>query len=102
MQTTLVRFAFFATLFCAPNFALADEWGVVAGAVTGGVAGAVVGGPIGAIVGAGIGGVAGGAVTGPAAVQVEQPPAVLRGPVDEMTCVEDARGNRTCRSRSAD
>jgi outer membrane lipoprotein SlyB len=99
VQTTLVRFAFFATLFWAPNFALADEWGVAAGAVTGGVAGAVVGGPIGAIVGAGIGGVAGGAVTGPAAVKIEQPPTVMRGSVEEMTCVEDASGNRTCRNR---
>jgi outer membrane lipoprotein SlyB len=112
MSSALVRVAFLSTLLSVPNVALADEKGAAAGAITGGVAGALVGGPIGAIIGAGIGGVAGGAVTGPAAVQVEQPrqrvlvrrPALSQEPdatgsVVETTCVQDARGNRTCRGR---
>jgi outer membrane lipoprotein SlyB len=117
MCSAFVRVVFLSTLLSVPNVALADEKGAAAGAITGGVAGALVGGPIGAIIGAGIGGVAGGAVTGPAAVQVEQPSSVVRervlvrrpvteepeatGSVVQTTCVEDARGNRTCRSRRA-
>ena len=113
MSSALVRFAFLSALLFVPNVALADDKGVAAGAITGGVAGALVGGPIGAIIGAGIGGVAGGAITGgPAAVQVEQPrervlvrrPVLTQEPeatgsVVETTCVQDARGNRTCRGR---
>ena len=118
MSSALVRVAFLCTLLSVPNVALAGEKGAAAGAITGGVAGALVGGPIGAIIGAGIGGIAGGAVTGPATVQVEQPSSVGRervpvrrpvvseepeatGSVVETTCVEDARGNRTCRGRRA-
>ena len=116
MSLALVRFAFLCTLFTVSNPALAEEKGAAAGAITGGIAGALVGGPVGAIIGAGIGGVAGGALTGPAAVQVEQPSSVVRervlvrrseptqepeatGSVVQTTCVADARGNRTCRSR---
>jgi hypothetical protein len=115
MCTGLVRFAFLTMLLSAPNIALADERGVAAGAITGGVAGALVGGPIGAIIGAGIGGMAGGTITSPTAVQVEPPPRAIErvlvrhptsrdepevtGSVVQTTCVQDARGNRTCRTR---
>jgi outer membrane lipoprotein SlyB len=117
MSIALVRLAFLCTLLSVSSSALADERGAAAGAITGGVAGALVGGPIGAIIGAGIGGVAGGAVSSPAAVQVERPSSVVRervlirrpvteepevtGSVVQTTCVEDARGYRTCRSRRA-
>ena len=115
MSLALIRFAFLCTLLSVSNPALAEEK-AVAGAITGGIAGALVGGPVGAIIGAGIGGVAGGALTSPAAVQVEQPSSVVRervlvrrpvptqepevtGSVVQTTCVEDARRNRTCRTR---
>src|SRR3954467_4529182 len=117
MSLALIRFAFLCTLLSVSNPARAEEKGAAAGAIAGGIAGALVGGPVGAIIGAGIGGVAGGALTSPAAVQVEQPSSVVRervlvrrpvteepeatGSVVQMTCVEDARGNRTCRSRRA-
>ena len=116
MSLAAYRFAFLCTLLSVSNPALAEEKGAAAGAITGGIAGALVGGPVGAIIGAGIGGVAGGALTSPAAVQVEQPSSVVRervlvrrpvptqepevtGSVVQTTCVADARGNRTCRSR---
>jgi outer membrane lipoprotein SlyB len=114
MSLALIRFAFLCTLLSVSNPALAEEKGAAAGAITGGIAGALVGGPVGAIIGAGIGGVAGGALTSPAAVQVEQPSSAERvlvrrsvpiqepeatGSVVQTTCVEDARRNRTCRTR---
>ena len=110
MSLALIRFAFLCALLSVSYPALAEEKGAAAGAITGGIAGALVGGPVGAIIGAGIGGVAGGALTSPAAVQVEQPSLLVRRPVPtqepevtgsvvQTTCVEDARRNRTCRTR---
>ena len=115
MSLAFIRFAFLCTLLSVSNPALAEEKGAAAGAITGGIAGALVGGPVGAIIGAGIGGVAGGALTNPTAVQVEQPSVVrervlirqpvppqepeVTGSVVQTTCVEDARRNRTCRTR---
>jgi len=116
MSLALIRFGFLCTLLSVSNPALAEEKAVAAGAITGGLAGALVAGPVGAIIGAGIGGVAGGALTSPATVQVEQPSSAVRervlvrqpvppqepevtGSVVQTTCVEDARRNRTCRTR---
>src|SRR3954470_2743896 len=114
MSLALIRFAFLCTLLSVSNPARAEEKGAAAGAIAGGIAGALVGGPVGAIIGAGIGGVAGGALSSRAAVQVEQPSSVVRervlvrrptqepevtGSVVQTTCVEDARRNRTCRTR---
>ena len=101
MRTTLVRFALLTTLLCTSNLARADDRGAAAGAVVGGVAGALLGGPIGAAIGAGIGTVAGGAVTSPAAMQMVLP-AEEAAPGVQTTCVEDTRGNRTCRRRRVD
>ena len=102
MRTTLARFAFLATLLCTSNLARADDRGAAAGAVVGGVAGALLGGPIGAAIGAGIGTVAGGAVTSPAAMQMVLPAEEAEALVVQTTCVEDTRGNRTCRRRRVD
>ena len=99
MRTTLARFALLATLLCTSNLARAEDRGAAAGAVVGGVAGALLGGPIGAAIGAGIGTVAGGAVTSPAAMQMVLPAEEAEAPVVQTTCLEDTRGNRTCRKK---
>lgn len=69
-QKTLFLIAATA-LIAAPQFALADGDGAVAGVVGGAVAGAVVGGPVGAVVGGVAGGVIGNAASGPGTVVVQ-------------------------------